>query len=414
MQKTRSFAMITVGLFLILSGCNARQPAAIPALPREVTVITVHTETPSASLLTSGSFEYRNTIALSFETGGKIQTISAAEGQHVAQGELLALLASEDLLNQARLVDTQLQQARLQLQQAQNGATAEQLAVVASQLREAQLAYANVLDQYNRYSGLYAEGVISERQLKEVETALAAAEQKVIQADANLSRVKKGATVEEIALLKLAVSQAELQLTLAEHQLAKVRLTAPAAGVIIKKTANPGEMVGPGHPVLVMGDELIFAFAATSAQLPALHQGQRIQITRTDMNGLPSLEGTILAIASLPDPATRLYRVEAQIAAGQDTSIRAGTIGRVTLDIPAPGPVILLPAEAVVSKNNRLLVYTVGQEKRAQAVEITVGNLVDGRLEILTGLAGGETIIVEGAPFILDGEEIRIKEGGLQ
>lgn len=402
---------------IFLSGCGNSHQEITPSLPREVAVITVEQTAPMTNLVASGSFSYKITHTLAFETGGTIVQMPVEENQLVQSGELLSQINTQDLSFQVELAQTQLEQAKLSLKLAEKGATQEQITMADSQYQEALITYEDMLDQYTRLEELYQAGAIPERQLKDLALQLSLLEQKIIQAEANLITVKSGAQAEELDLLRKGVDQAEVVLMQSLYQLEKTEIRAPFKGVILSKLANQGDLVGSGQPVFVVADHnsMIFTFGAASNQLVNLTPGQQLLI---ELDHQPAntanqpITGTISQISWLPDPATRLYQVEVQIPSSQRENLRAGMTGQITAEFSTGSPLLLLPPQAIVSKAGRQVVYVVSQDDFVTERNIITGQFINGQVEVMDGLTAGDIIVVEGAPFLADGEQISIKEEG--
>lgn len=403
------YILIAIIPIIFTTGCTSEATEIEAALPREVTVKTLTMTSPTSEVAATGSLSFKDTVTLSFETGGVITSLSFSGNQYVSKGQSLASLDTRDLQLQFNLAEAQLEQARLQLKKAEKGARDEELSIFQSQYQEALLAHEDLEKQYEDFKSLYEAGAIPKRQLKDIELQLETVNQRVLQAEAQLELIKSGATDEEVALLKSQVSQGEHQLELASHQLSKATISAPFNGIVLKKHASKGELAAPGHPIVTLGsrDAFLFTFGVTSSQLFHFNTGQELDIS---LDAGTSLLGVVTSIDYAPDPATRLYQVEAEVSPDQaEQVLRAGMIGHIYLSAAKEEQVLLVPAEAVVSQSNQQVVFVLGDNGRAHKKPVTIGHIVNGMLQIKEGLAEGEQIIVEGAPFLRNNEEVRVK-----
>jgi len=154
--------------------------------------------------------------------------------------EIQAEAASRNQSNHAALV--QYEVAQKELQAAQVGL---QMAEVA--LAGAKQQVAHLVGMRDRPLGLIAQANAAWANYRQAEAAVLAAE-------ANLAAVAAGPTAEDIAVAQAQVSEAEAALAAVKVQLAKQTLTAPRAGLISRKLANPGELAAPGATLLELSD----------------------------------------------------------------------------------------------------------------------------------------------------------------
>jgi HlyD family secretion protein len=95
-----------------------------------------------------------------------------------------------------------------------------------------------------------------------------------------------------------------------------------------------------------------------------------------------------------------------------DGLIRSEMNAKVTFLEPPAGPGgparVLVPKEAVLTREGHALVYVLTVESVASR-RVRIGDEVDGRVEILDGLAGGESVVVRGAEVLREGQRVRVK-----
>ncbi|MDW7674265.1 MAG: efflux RND transporter periplasmic adaptor subunit [Bacillota bacterium] len=407
-SKAIGLAMILAISLIVLTGCGKESTAITPLLPREVEVMSIAAADLEKPITKTGSFSYKEKAVLSFEIGGVIQNINFTENIAVAKGALLASLPTTDISYQKDLAQNQLIQAQLQLEIGQRGADTEQITIARSQLAEAELIHQDLKKQYEDLASLYQAGAIPERQLKDLALKVDQVTQQVIQARAALTLLEKGLTPQELSLLETQVQQAEIQVAQINQLLTKANLEAPFNGVVLKKLASLGELVGPGQPVAILADpdSLVFSFGITSEELAYFTVGQSVNIS---FNSQEQVTGAIESIFLTPDQTTRLYQVEIPIDKSQSDKIFPGTIGQVAVSFSTGANHILLPPQAVVSRKNEQFVFILTDDNTVLAKSVVTGSLLSGQLKILSGLEIGQQVVLTGATFLQDGEAVRIK-----
>jgi HlyD family secretion protein len=108
--------------------------------------------------------------------------------------------------------------------------------------------------EHDRIARLFAEGVVSQGDKDRAETLLAGAEAAHDRTRAQLDLLREGFRTEEIEQARAALQLAGKELELAELNLARCQLFAPAAGRVLSKSREAGEMVQAGTPIITLGD----------------------------------------------------------------------------------------------------------------------------------------------------------------
>ncbi|CAB0151022.1 Toluene efflux pump periplasmic linker protein TtgD [Pseudidiomarina piscicola] len=367
-------------LIVLLTGCDSA--------PAQRT--TAHTAVQPVKLHTVGSLatqRYRQFPAvieaaqvaqLAFRVGGEISAFPIKPGTAVEQGELIAKLDPTDyqlVLDQA--------QARYELAQA----------------------------QFERTESLVEQGVISQQQFDETK--------------ANL----------DVARANLETAKANLRYT---------ELRAPFAGTVAHKFVEAFETVQPQRPIATLQmDDAIDISIRVPEQLFARVQRQLDYQPEVIFASAPeqSFRAKLKEWDTTADPATNTYKVVFTMPTPKQFNVLPGMSATVRVDTLAvstgPAAGVLIPTAAVFSETttavtdaHRVWVFTpepngtgsqstgsrgtVNQGTVSQR-EITVGRVTDSSIEITSGLANGEQIVVAGVHSLHDGQTVRpwTKERGL-
>jgi RND family efflux transporter MFP subunit len=190
-----------------------------------------------------------------------------------------------------------------------------------------------------------------------------------------------------------AVEQAEGALRAARAVATESRVVAPFAGRVAGRPIEVGDLAAPGRPLVLLeserGRRLVVAVPERLAEAAALAPGARVPVALDALPALERFDGAVVEVSPGPDPVTHAYTVK--IALG-DVDAAAGASGRAW--IPAgERSAVLVPAAAIVRSGGLELVVERDGEGLARARAVTVGEaLPDGRVEILSGLRGGEEL----------------------
>jgi membrane fusion protein (multidrug efflux system) len=208
-----------------------------------------------------------------------------------------------------------------------------------------------------------------------------------------------------VAQYEAAMSQwivARAQETEASTVAERTVLRAPFTGVITAKLVNLGETVLPGRPLLTLESRAATRF---EAQVPetasdALAVGQRLRVR---IEGLDrDLEGPIAELQPASDDATRARLVKIDLPGAP--GLRSGQFGRVLLGT-GRAVAVTVPSEAVVRRGQLEAVFVV-DSGAARLRLVRCGRELDGRVEISSGLSGGEKVALAGAADLVEGQRV--------
>jgi HlyD family secretion protein len=284
--------------------------------------------------------------------GGMIAQVLVEPGQWVGAGQVLATI-----------------DRRVQSQQA-----AALGAGVASADASARLAQANL----DRAQALVARGFISK---------------------ADIDRLT---ATRDSARAQVNVARAQYGQSLASN--ARLDVRAPAAGLVLERKAEPGQVVSQGSGVLfrmAKAGEIEMLARLGEADLARLSIGQ--QATVTPVGSTQGFTGQIWQVAPVIDPQTRQGIV--RIALAYDKALRPGGFAsaRITsgsADVP------LLPESAVQSDTKGNFVLVVGKGNKVERRDVKVGDVNDAGVTILEGLSGQEAVVLSAGAFLNPGEAI--------
>jgi RND family efflux transporter MFP subunit len=278
--------------------------------------------------------------------------------------------------------------------------------IFSSELADAQMKYLSMRATFHadhqkleRTQKLVTLGAASRQELDDVTAAHAAHETEVESAR------------QRLWLLGLTPEQAA-RLTDASQIVSEVAVGAPADGLVIGRSVNPGQVVGAGaelfvvtdlSTVWIIGDLYEKDFASVRVGTPASVVAPSAP-RRT-------LHGRVAYIDPRVDPATRTAKVRVEVP-NRDAALRLGMFVEVTFETATAGPRVLVPRAAVQSIGSRAVVYVATAEE-GRFVERTVqtGAVSGEHIEVVHGLTPGERVVTEGS-FYLRAEAGRQRAGG--
>ena len=390
---------LSLGLGLAFAGLRLadRQPTAevVADAPESqvasasVTTVVAERAPIRATITASGTVEAFDLLAVSSRASGlQIQDVRVREGDRVVAGQVLAVL------------DDSVLQAQIQQAEAQVSAAEAQVAQARAQVGQAEATAAEAQQGYERYTSLFEQGAVSSEALESRRTQLVTSRQSVDAAIASVSSAQ--------ASVRSAQADVDRLLT----QLGQTEVIAPASGVIAEKTATVGDTASAGSPLfeLISGDQLELALSIPQAQLASINPGASVQITSSADPNL-QLQGSVRSIDPVVDAQSRKATVKVSLPDSE--RLRPGMFLQADI-VTGSRQGVVVPAEAVLPQSSGgFVVYTL-EDGVAVANVVEVGDRISARgsepakTEIVSGLGADDTVIVEGASYIQDGDTVNV------
>jgi RND family efflux transporter MFP subunit len=191
---------------------------------------------------------------------------------------------------------------------------------------------------------------------------------------------------------KGAVQQGEGAVEAASSVARESRVTAPFAGRVTARLVEAGDLAAPGRPLVTIesatGRRLVVQIPAGTVAASGLKAGRKLAI-RID-GAASDLTGTVVEMSPGADPASHTYTATLELSGAP---VATGLTGRATLDTAVRSSV-LVPESAVLASGGVTLVAVKDDAGKARTRVVTTGASQGGKIEILSGLSGGETVLV--------------------
>ncbi|MBI2002262.1 MAG: biotin/lipoyl-binding protein [candidate division NC10 bacterium] len=351
--------------------------------PMEVEVAVAQRLDPGAPapVLTAGGYIVpHRKIELAPKITGRVEWIGVEKADRVERGQIVLRIEQREFLAAVDRAEAMLLAARARLKELEAGSRPEEIERARATLEEAHSNVANAALELDRFQRLYAEGAVSRQLLDGAKNRheVALAQRKAAEQSYEMTRI--GPRQEQIDLARAQVREAEAALRAAQIDLDNTLIRAPVAGTILERLVEPGEIVttsfiggrGAKSAVLSMANLTVLDVEVDVSQMQV-----KVRILDPDEAIRPEMNAKVTFLE--PPRAT-----------------------------PAGPPKVLVPKEAILTREGQSLVYLANGSKAAGR-PVKIGAEVDGKVEVLEGLQGGETVIVRGVEALRDGQRLRIK-----
>lgn len=290
--------------------------------------------------------------------GGRVISVLVDAGSWVRAGQVLAVVD--------RSVQTQ------------------QAAQLAAQIEAAKANAALAQSNYDRAIALQGRGFVSKAEI----------DSKRAERDAANAQVR--------------VAQAQLGATRA--QIGQLNVIAPAAGLILARNVEVGQVVSPGSPALFRlaeGGQMEMQAQLSQQDLAFVRAG--MPATVTPVGSQTNIAGSVWQVAPVIDPQSRLGAVRISIPYTPDVKPGGFADARITAGgTTAP----MLPQSAVLSDEKGNYVYIVNSKNEVERRDIKIGAVNDAGVTVASGLSGNEPVVLSAGPFLNPGQKVNPRRQG--
>jgi membrane fusion protein (multidrug efflux system) len=219
-----------------------------------------------------------------------------------------------------------------------------------------------------------------------------------------------GVTQAQLDEIDLQLRNTEIQLQQARRRMQDAYVKAPISGVINKRSVEVGTYVSPGTELFEIVDvsKLKLKVTAGESQVVQLKVGDKVKIA-SSVFADKSFQGTVSFIAVKSDVSLN-YPVEIMVDNASGNALKAGMYGTAHFEFPQQAPAIVIPRTAFVGSVSNRKVYVASADGKAQIREVIPGRILGERVEILSGLEEGETVITSGQINLADGMQVEIQK----
>jgi len=394
---------------LATTACSGNEPAAAPAAAetKKVEVVQVKREQAARMSELSGTLLPHEEALVSFEVAGRIVELNRNEGDNVKAGDVLARLDASDYSLQYARANTSVEQTGAALEKVNNGARQQELIQAKLLVEKATIAYEKAQEDFKRKEALFKQNAISQVEFDQARDQQELAQKDLMNAQQAYSLVVQGARSEDRELNRASYDQAVISKQMAALTLAKTQLRSPISGTIIAKLSSAGSLVGVGTPVYRIGkiDSLKAVLPVPDREIVYWKEGETIQV---DLYG-QKREANVVKIYPATNQSTGTIGVEISMPNPKHDWF-AGQVIKATKQIQGKAG-IFVPVEAVISRGQDNVHVFLSVGGKAVKTPVKVGELIDNKLEILSGLKEGDQVISKGVDRLFDGDAIELAGG---
>ena len=361
MPKKKAIPAIILVLFaatLVWRIFFAADEATVDDAPLAVTVERVATRDVAAPVTFTGSIEGTQSVAISSNVSGRVVEVLVEDGTYVAKGTPLF---------------------RMDAVKANNAVRSAQSAV-----RQAQVKYDNDCTAYHRQETLYSQGAVAVQQLDTARTQMLVSESDLETAQANLADAQK--------------------------QVADATALSPVDGYVANRKVTRGQILAEGTTAMTVEqmDDVYVTCQVEQQYVSYITPGLAVEV-RVDAYPDRVFTGTVEVVNPAADKDSRMFLVKARVPNG-DFALKPGMFVHASVT-DQPEPMMLVPKTCVQGKKGLSYVYVVADDgKSARRMRVELGDDVGDDVQIVSGLADGDEVILDQIDRLQDGRAVTFTE----
>src|SRR5712664_1186553 len=365
----------------------------------------------ATQIVAVGTIWPREKSDVGVKISAQIKKMALLKNKLVRAGEVIAVLESRDLQAQRAEAVAALNQERANERSVTTGTIPQTNAQDQKALRDARAKVATTRATYERRQVLFEKGGISKKDLETSQLDLTTAENELRLAEQTITLRATSLNPNDRALAAARVAQAQQHLATLDAQLSYATIRAPITGIVTDQFQYEGEFAAPGGKLVTIADisQVIVKAPFADTVAAELKVGDPAAVLPTD-NSSEEMKGRITLLSRSSDPSNRTVEVWVTLANGAGR-LRANGAAQVTISANSKADAVVVPTSAVTldaSNANDGTVMVVDRASVAHETKVTVGIRTKDKVEITSGLQGGETVVVEGNFSLADGTKVEV------
>ncbi len=415
--RQRNIVLIVMGLVVLLVAIlivwrvrRSKTEAETEVTPTvSVKVAKAEKSTIAAPVTAVGTIWPREKADVGAKISAQIKSMSLLKNKLVRAGEVIAVLEARDLQAQRAEAVAALNEARANERSLVTGTIPKTNAEDQKALNDARAKVNNARATYERRRALYDKGGISKKDLEASQLDLTTAEDELRLEEQTVALRAQSLNPNDRALAAARTAQAQQHLATLDAQLSYATIRSPITGIVTDQFQYEGEFASAGGKLVTIADtsSVIVKAPFSDTAVADVKTGDTVTVIPTDASA-EEMHGQVTLLSRSSDAASRTVEVWVTLGNG-DGKLRANGAAQVTIAANSKNDAVVVPASAVTletSNANEGTVMVVDDQSVAHETKVTIGIRTPDKIEIVEGLKGGETVVIEGNYALADGTKI--------
>ena len=358
-----------------------------------------------------GTIWPREKADVSAKVSAQIKQMALLKNKLVHAGEVIAVLEARDLQAQRAEAVAALNEARANERSVVTGAIPKTNAEDQKALSDARAKVNNARATFERRRELFERGGISKKELEASQLDLTTAEDELRLQEQTVALRTRSLNPNDRTLAAARTAQAQQRVATLDAQLSYATIRSPITGIVTDQFQYEGEFASAGGKLVTIADSstVIVKAPFSDTAVAELKTGDAASVVPTDTSA-EEMHGQITLLSQSSDPTNRTVEVWVTLGNG-DGKLRPNGAAQVTVFANSKNDAIVLPASAVTLESSNATegtVMVVDEQNVAHETKVTTGIRTADKIEIVEGLKGGETVVIEGNYALPDGTKVEI------
>jgi HlyD family secretion protein len=417
--RQRNIVLIGMGLVVLLIAIviiwrvrSSKTEAETQVTPTvSVKVAKAEKETIAAPITAVGTIWPREKADVGAKISAQIKSMPLLKNKLVRAGEVIAVLESRDLQAQRAEAVAALNEARANERSLVTGTIPKTNAEDQKALNDARAKVNNARGIYERRRTLYEKGGISKKDLEASQLDLTTAEDELRLEEQTVALRARSLNPNDRSLAAARTAQAQQHLATLDAQLSYATIRSPITGIVTDQFQYEGEFASAGGKLVTIADTstVIVKAPFSDTAVAQVKTGDAATVIPTDTSA-EEMHGQVTLLSRSSDTASRTVEVWVTLG-NSEGKLRANGAAQVTIAANSKNDAVVVPASAVTLETSNATegtVMIVDDQNVAHETKVTIGIRTPDKIEIVEGLKGGETVVIEGNYALPDGTKVEV------
>ena len=331
-------------------------------------------------------------------------------GDHVREGQLLAVLEDRDLVAAAQESKELYRQAEANYQNTTAATMPEDITKATADVQSARQGLDAATKVYENRQALLREGALAQKLVDDAKVAMVQAQSQFETAQQHLKSLETVGRTEQLKSAQAQMEAAKAHYESAQAQVSYAEVQSPMTGVVSDRPLNIGEMASSGSALLSIVD---ISRVVARANVP-VHEAASIKIGRPATISGPGgqLDGKVTVVSPAVDPNTTTVQVWVE-ALNPGERLKLGSTVQISVDAGEIPDAIVVPVSALLaSESGGEKIMVAGSDGLAHEHSVQVGIRSGDDVQIVSGINPGDQVITEGGLGLDDKGKIQVEKPG--
>jgi multidrug efflux pump subunit AcrA (membrane-fusion protein) len=401
--------LLVLSILTVLLGCSKSKEdeAGAPVTPVEVAIAK---RTAIRAVISAEAVLYPLRQAnVTPKISAPIARFLVQRGDHVREGQLVAILEDRDLVAAAQESKQLYEQAQAAYQNTASATMPDDLTKARTDVASSRQAMEAAQRAYDNRQTLFAQGALARKLVDDANVTLVQAQSLYETAQQHLGSLEKVGHIEQLKAAQAQVAAAKAHYESAQAQVSYAEVRSPLTGVVSDRPLNIGEMASSSSAIVSVVDlsRVVARASIPVAQAAVIRVGRPAAIS----NGTVELAGKVTVVSPAVDPNTTTVQVWVE-ATNTGERLKLGSTVQISIDAEQIPDALVVPASALLpSDEGGEKVMVAGTDGLAHERAIKAGIRSGDDVQIVSGISAGERVITQGGLGLDDKAKIQVGQG---